>query len=79
MTQGWVSHAALQRIPAPVVTMTRTGSSAAILTLIAPSAPGVAITAAVSGASRGWYRLRVQIGGRQLTFLVSAGGDIQAG
>jgi hypothetical protein len=41
--------------------------------------PGVPITAAVSGASRGWYRLRVQIGGRQLTFLVSAGGDIQAG
>jgi Heparinase II/III-like protein len=79
VTQSWVSHAALQRIPAPVVTMTRTGSSAAILTLIAPSTPGVPITAAVSGASRGWYRLRVQIGGRQLTFLVSAGGDIQEG
>jgi hypothetical protein len=76
---GWVSHAALQCIPAPVVTMTRTGSSAAILTLIAPSAPGVPITAAVSGASRGWYRLRVQIGGRRLTFSVSVGGDIQAG
>jgi len=43
------------------------------------SAPGVPITAAVSGASRGWYRLRVQIDGRQLTFLVSADGDIQAG
>jgi hypothetical protein len=79
VTQGWVSRAALQPIPAPVVTMTRTGSSAAILTLIAPSAPGVPITAAVSGASRGWYRLRVQIGGRRLTFSVSAGGDIQAG
>ena len=59
--------------------MTRTGSSAAILTLIAPSAPGVPIAAAVSGASRDRYRLRVQIGGRRLTFLVSAGGDIQAG
>ena len=33
----------------------------------------------VSEASRGWYRLRVQIGGRQLTFLVSADGGIQAG
>jgi hypothetical protein len=33
----------------------------------------------VSGASRGWYRLRVQIGGRRLTFSVSVGGDIQAG
>ena len=77
VTRGWVSHAALQRIPAPVVTMTRTGSSAAILTLIAPSAPGVPITAAVSAASRGWYRLRVRIGGRQLSFLLSAGGDIR--
>jgi hypothetical protein len=79
VTRGWVSHAALQRIPAPVVTMTRTGRSAAILTLIAPTAPGVPVTAAVSGASRGWYRLRVQIGGRQLSFLISASGDIQAG
>ena len=79
VTRGWVSHAALQRIPAPVVTMTRTGRSAAILTLIASTAPGVPVTAAVSGASRGWYRLRVQIGGRQLSFLISASGDIQAG
>jgi hypothetical protein len=77
--QGWVSHAALQQIPAPVVTMTRTGSSAAILTLIAATAPGTAISAAVSGSSRGWYLLRVQIGGRQLSFLVSAGGEIKAG
>jgi hypothetical protein len=59
--------------------MTRTGRSAAILTLIAPTAPGVVISAAVSRTSGGWYRLRVRIGGRQLTFLVSAGGDIQAG
>jgi Heparinase II/III-like protein len=77
--QGWVSRAALQRIPAPVVTMTRTGSSAAILTLIAATAPRTAISAAVSGISRGWYRLRVRIGGRQLSFLISVGGDIRAG
>jgi Heparinase II/III-like protein len=77
--QGWVSHAALQQIPAPVVTMTRTGSSAAILTLIAATAPGTAISATMSESSRGWYLLRVQIGGRQLSFLVSAGGEIEAG
>ena len=77
--QGWVSHAQLQMTPAPVVTMTRTGSSAAILTLIAPTAPGTAITTAISRAAGGWYRLRVQIGGRQLSFLVSPGGAIQAG
>jgi hypothetical protein len=77
--QGWVSHAQLQRLPAPVVTMTRTGSSAAILTLIAPTAPGTAVTATASKSSGGWYRVRVQLGGRQLSFLVSPGGEIQAG
>jgi hypothetical protein len=30
-------------------------------------------------SSGGWYRLLVQIGGRQLSFLISASGDIQAG
>jgi hypothetical protein len=77
--QGWVSHAQLQRLPAPVVTMTRTGSSAAILTLIAPTVPGTAVAATASRSSGGWYRVRVQIGGRQLSFLVSPGGQIQAG
>jgi hypothetical protein len=77
--QGWVSHAQLQRLPAPVVTMTRTGSSAAILTLIAPTAPGTAVSATASKSSGGWYRVRVQLGGRQLSFLVSPGGEIQAG
>jgi hypothetical protein len=77
--QGWVSHAQLQMTPAPVVTMTRGGSSAAILTLIAPTAPGTAISATTGPGPHGWYRLRVQIGGRQLSFLVSPGGDIQAG
>ena len=77
--QGWVSHAQLQMTPAPVVTMTRTGASTAILTLIAPAAPGTAISAAVTGSSRGWYRLLVQIGSRQLSFVVSPGGGIRAG
>jgi hypothetical protein len=77
--QGWVSHAQLQMTPAPVVTMTRTGPSAAILTLIAPGAPGTAISASVGQGPHGWYQLRVQIGGRLLSFLVSPGGDIQAG
>jgi hypothetical protein len=77
--QGWVSHAALQRIPAPVVMMTRTGSGAAILTLIAPTDPGAAVSASVGAGPRGWYRLRVQIGGRQLSFLISASGDIRTG
>jgi Heparinase II/III-like protein len=77
--QGWVSHAALQRIPAPVITMTRSGPSAAILTLIAPTSPGATITAAITQRSAGWYQLRLQIGGSQVTMLVSAGGDIEQG
>jgi Heparinase II/III-like protein len=77
--QGWVSHGMLQRTRAPVVTMSRSGSSAAILTLIAPTAPGVAISASAGSAPGGWYRLRLDIGGRQLSFLISPGGDIRAG
>jgi hypothetical protein len=77
--QGWVSHAALQQTPAPVVTMTRTGSSAAILTLIAATAPGTAITAAISPHSPGWYQLVIDIGGTRATFLISAGGGIEQG
>ena len=69
----------LQRTRAPVVTMSRSASSAAILTLIAPTTPGASISASASPGPGGWYRLRVDIGGRQLSFLVSPGGDIQAG
>jgi hypothetical protein len=75
--QGWVSHASLQMTPAPVVEINRSGSSAAILTLIAPTAPGGAVTAAVTGQSGGWYQLSVQIAGRHLSFQVNADGYIQ--
>jgi len=75
--QGWVSHAALQRVPAPVITVTRSGPSAAILTLIAPTSPGAAIAAAITQRAAGWYQLGLQIGGNQLSFLISAHGDIE--
>ncbi len=77
--QGWVSHSALRRTPAPVVAMSRSGSSAAILTLIAPTAPATEISASISRSPGGWYRLRLRIGGLELSFLISAGGDIQPG
>ena len=77
--QGWVSHGALQQTPAPVVTMTRTGPGAAILTLIAATVPGADITAAIGPYSPGWYQLRIDIGGTRATFLISAGGEIQQG
>lgn len=78
--QGWVSHQMLQRIPAPVITMTRTGSSAAMLTLIAPASPGAAVTAAITQqADGGWYHLRVETGGSSASFLISDGGYIEQG
>ena len=75
--QGWVSRQMLQRIPAPVITMTRTGSSAAMLTLIAPSSPGAAVTAAITQRPGGWYHLQVNLGGSSASFLISAGGYIE--
>jgi hypothetical protein len=74
--QGWVSHRMLQRIPAPVITMTRAGSSTAMLTLIAPSSPGASVSTAITQRPGGWYHLRVNLGGSSASFLISAGGYI---
>jgi hypothetical protein len=74
--QGWVSHQMLQRIPDDVVTMTRTGPSAAMLTLIVPAAPGTHIATAISGPPAGPYRLRVQVGSSVAVFWVTANGLI---
>jgi hypothetical protein len=77
--QGWVSRQMLQRIPAPVIIMTRTGSSAAILTLIAPSGPGAVVTAAIVQRPGGWYHLQVDLGGSPVSFLISTGGYVKQG
>jgi Heparinase II/III-like protein len=77
--QGWVSLAALQSIPATVITMSRTGPSAAILTLIAPTRPSTAITTAITQRPAHGYQLRLQIGGSQLAFFIGADGGIQPG
>jgi Heparinase II/III-like protein len=74
--QGWVSHQMLQRIPADVVTMTRTGPSAAMLTLIAPAAPGTTVTTAISGPRGGPYQLTVWIGLSVSFFTITANGTI---
>jgi hypothetical protein len=69
--QGWVSHQALQRTPAPVVIMSSTGTgtslSTAILTLIAATAPGTPVSASATVApggtpANGPYLVRVRIG-----------------
>jgi heparinase II/III-like protein len=74
--QGWVSAAILQRKPAPVVSMTRTGSSTAMLTLIAPADPGAAVTTAVTNRPGGGYRLDVRIGDRSAAFVIGPDGSI---
>lgn len=75
--QGWVSRGEGQRVPAPVITMTRPGPTAAMLTLIAPADRGAAVAAAATQGAGGWYRLRLQVSGRSVTFRVSADGDIE--
>ncbi len=74
--QGWVSHQMLQRIPADVVTMTRTGPSAAILTLLVPTAPGTPVAYSVTGPPAGPYRLRVSVGASVTSYTITAGGTI---
>jgi Heparinase II/III-like protein len=76
--QGWVSRGQNQRQPAPVVTMTRYGASASILTAIVPAAPGTPVTASAAPDGPGWYRLRLTIGATSSTLLVSADGTIRA-
>ena len=48
--QGWVSHQMLQRTPADVVSMTTTGPSAGILTLLVPTAPSTPVSYSTSGS-----------------------------
>jgi hypothetical protein len=47
-----------------------------------PGRAGAGIGATIGpdpGGPSGWYRLRLDIDGRQLSFLISPGGDIRAG
>jgi predicted aspartyl protease len=77
VVSGFVSRGQNRRTRAKIVTMTRGGASAAMLTLIAPTAPGARVKASIAAAGGGRYRLRVTIGGQSLTFLVTAGGAIK--
>jgi hypothetical protein len=74
--QGWVSRQMLQRTPGDVVTMTRTGHGAAMLTLIVPAAPGTHVAATIGGPPGGPYRLRVLVGSAAAEFAITANGLI---
>jgi hypothetical protein len=62
-----------------VTTLTRTGRSAAILTLIVATAPGTPVSTAISQASDGSYRLTLTIGTVRTTVTVSPAGTISGG
>jgi Heparinase II/III-like protein len=74
--QGWVSHQMLQQIPADVVSMNAAGPSAAILTLLVPTAPGTRVAYSVTGPPAGPYRLRVTVGPTTTWYDVTADGII---
>jgi hypothetical protein len=74
--QGWVSHQMLQQIPADVVEMNQQGPTAAILTVIVPTAPGTPVAATASGPPAGPYQLKVRIGNAVTAFTVTAAGTI---
>jgi Heparinase II/III-like protein len=74
--QGWVSHQMLQRVPADVVTMTRTGPSAAIVTLLVPTAPSTPVAYSISGATAGPWTLRVTVGATATVYTITADGTI---
>jgi hypothetical protein len=77
--QGWVSRRMFQRTPASVVAMNRTGNSAAILTVIAPTDRSAPVATRITAQPDASYRLDVRIGSHIERFLVSPGGDITSG
>jgi hypothetical protein len=74
--QGWVSDQMLQRTPADVVTMTSTGPSAGILTLLVPTAPATSVSYSISGSPAGPWQLRVTVGATVSSYTVTADGTI---
>ena len=74
---GFVSRGQNQRTHAPILTMTRGGASAAMLTLIAPTARGVPVHVSITAAGGGRCLLRVTIGSKSLSFLVTGDGQIR--
>ena len=74
--QGWVSDQMLQRTPADVVTMTSTGPSAAILTLLVPTAPATPVSYSISGPTAGPWTLRVTVGATATSYTITADGTI---
>ncbi len=74
--QGWVSRQMLQRTPADVVAINRTGTSTAILTVVVPTSRSAPVATRITRQADGWLRLEVRTGGSTKRFLVSLGGYI---
>ena len=74
--QGWVSQQMLQRTPADTVTMTSTGPTAAMLTVLVPAPPGTPVTDAISGPAAGPWTLTVTVGATVSFYQITANGVI---
>jgi hypothetical protein len=73
--QGWVSHQALQRIPAPVVIMTSKGTGT-MLTLLVAVTPGTSVTATAlrpAGNSLSVVPVSIKIGSATVRVTVNLG------
>jgi Heparinase II/III-like protein len=75
--QGWVSHQALQRIPAPVVIMTSKGTgttlSTTMLTLLVAVSPGTLVTATALRPSGNSVPVSITIGSATVRVTVNLG------
>jgi hypothetical protein len=76
--QGWVSTASGRKVAAPVFQLTRSGTSAAIATVLVAAAPSTAVHVSSVRGSDGWYTISIAIGSSHYTvrMTTASGGEI---
>lgn len=76
--QGWVSTASGKRVAAPVFELARSGTSAAIATVLVAAAPSVAVHVSSVRGSDGWYTISIAIGAAHYSvrMTTASGGQI---
>jgi hypothetical protein len=71
---GWFAPRPHTWLPAPVVTTSRTGRGARMLTVLVAASPAAPPEVSVTPAAGGWLRVRITVDGRTRTVRVSPGG-----
>lgn len=72
--QGWVSHHDRQRLPAPVVVMARSATSAGIFSIMVPAPHGTAVRLSVTHDTTGHTILAITVGSVQHVITMTGGG-----